>query len=90
MDHKNIRNSIIYYNVVIQQFGHDFTNKQSLLQEAAIIKAIGISNLTNVKNERFGENWSDTDICRLGCIGLFNACSSYLLQPENFIYPENI
>ena len=90
MDHKNIRNPIIYYNVVIQQFGHDFTNKQSLLQEAAIIKAIGITNLTNVKNERFGENWSDTDICRLGCIGLFNACSSYLLQPENFIYPENI
>jgi hypothetical protein len=78
------------YGLVIQQFGHDYTNKQSLLQEAAIIKAIGITNLTNVKNERFGENWSDTEICRLGCIGLFNACSSYLLQPENFIYPENI
>ena len=31
------------------------TNKKALMQEAAMIQAIGLQNLTNVKNEKFSD-----------------------------------
>ena len=45
---------------VIQQFNNMQTNDKALMLEAAVIKAIGIENLTNKKEEKFSDkNWSD-------------------------------
>lgn len=41
--------------LVIVQDPQQLTNKKALMQEAAMIQAMGIQNLTNVKNERFSE-----------------------------------
>ena len=40
---------------MIVQDSQQLTNKKALMQEAAMIRAMGIQNLTNIKNERFSE-----------------------------------
>jgi hypothetical protein len=53
-------NSEVNFGIVIIQICHNSTNKQSLMREAAMIKAIGLDNLTNVKDEKFkAENWNE-------------------------------
>jgi len=76
------------YGLVIQQDSQQLTNQKALMQEAAIINAIGLDNLTNVKKEKFAEkSWKLEEICTFGAVTISNGLKTYLLHPENFIYP---
>ena len=44
---------------MICEFSHNSTNAQALNQEYAIIDAIGIDNLTNIKREKFSLAWAE-------------------------------
>lgn len=48
-----------HFGILICEFGQQSTNQQALNQECAIIHAIDIDNLTNVKREKFSLQWSE-------------------------------
>lgn len=78
------------FGILICEFSRNISNLQSLNQEAAMIEAINIDNLTNYKREKFSLPWTDRQVRQLGVDLLCAACRMYLLETEQFIYPSNV
>lgn len=66
---------------------------EAYTREAAMIDAIGIHNLTNVKKGNYygtAKNWKDEYKRKLGAILLKKACAIFLAEGERQIKPEDI
>ena len=48
-----------HFGILIYEFCHNSTNAQALNQEYAIIDAIQLDNLTNIKREKFSLAWPE-------------------------------
>ncbi len=66
---------------------------EAYTREAAMIDAIGIHNLTNIKKGNYygaAKNWKQEYKCKLGTILLKKACAIFLAEGERQIKPEDI
>ncbi|EFX60861.1 hypothetical protein DAPPUDRAFT_70389, partial [Daphnia pulex] len=62
-------------------------------REAAMIEAIGLSNITNIKRGQFYgscKSWSNSDKRRWGCLLLFKAFHIFLHEGENQLRPGDL
>ncbi len=66
---------------------------EAYTREAAMIDAVGIHNLTNIKKGNYygaAKNWKHEYKCKLGTILLKKACAIFLAEGERQIKPEDI
>ncbi len=66
---------------------------EAYTREAAMIEAIGLANLTNMKRGNFygeAKDWSQKRKCQLGTILLRKACAIFLAEGERQITPADI
>ena len=76
-------------SVTVLHLTPDCNHFEALSREYAIIKALGLTNLSNVYNgTRYGAmktNWNDTEIINFGNMILFNTLKMCLIETPNHV-----
>lgn len=81
------------YGVVSLHCFQNVIPSEAYTREAAMIDAIGIHNLTNVKKGNYygeAKEWSMKHKCQLGTLLLRNACEIFLAEGERQLNPIDI
>jgi len=81
------------YGVVSLHIFQSVIPCEAYTREAAMIDAIGMHNLTNMKKGNYygsAKNWKTEYQCKLGAILLKKACAIFLAEGERQIKPEDI
>lgn len=79
--------------VVCLQVFHNIIPAEAFTREAAIIEALGVRSLTNLKSgESYGicQTWPNRKKKHLGIFLLFKALKMFLLEGESQISPDNL
>lgn len=78
--------------VCVQAF-HNLVLKEAHIREAAMIDAIGLDQLTNLKRGTYYDStvqWKSSDRIKLGCYLLYRAMHVFLADGERQLGPFNL
>jgi hypothetical protein len=81
------------HGIAVVQLFSEFTHYEAHAREFAIIKALGLSNITNVINGTpYGamKLWNHCEVINFGRMLLFNAFSMCVMEPPRIIMQEDI
>ena len=81
------------HGIAVVQLFSEFTHYEAHAREFALIKALGLNNLTNVINGTpYGgmKFWNPCEVVNFGRMLLFNAFSMCIMEPPRVIMQEDI
>ena len=81
------------HGIAVVQLFSEFTHYEAHAREFAIIKALGLDNITNVINGTpYGvmKQWNPCEVINFGRMLLFNAFSMCILEPPRIIMQEDV
>ena len=81
------------HGITILQLPSDCSHHEAHSREYAIIKSLGLNNITNVVNgTRYGDMrfWNENEVSNFGKIMLYNALVMCVMEPPRIIYMNDV
>lgn len=78
--------------VICLQAFHNLEMKEAHVRESSMINAIGLDNLTNIKQGSYFNitKWKNSEKCKLGCYLLYKAMHIFLVEGERQLKPIDL